>query len=125
MRKSTFKHAQMHVLITPGYMKFLQQRDGISRPGDSTHALVVNHQGGFLFTIFLVPKKGRGNRPIINLKRMNEFVPHHHFKMGGIHVTRLLEARGFLGEDRLERRLVPISKSDKKYLRFGWRDKIP
>ena len=49
---------------------------------------VVNHQNGFLSTIFLVPKKGGGNRPIINLKRLNEFVPHHYFKMEGIYMLK-------------------------------------
>ena len=38
---------------------------------------------GFVSTIFLVPKKDRGQRPVINLKSLNRFVHTEHFKMGG------------------------------------------
>lgn len=36
---------------------------------------------GFYSTIFLVPKKQGGLRPILNLKPLNQFVVPHHFKM--------------------------------------------
>ena len=37
-------------------------------------------QEGFYSSLFLVPKKDRGTRPVINLKRLNEFIPPQHFK---------------------------------------------
>ena len=40
---------------------------------------------GFLSTISLVPNKGGGQRPVINLKSLNNFVYTEHFKMEGIH----------------------------------------
>ena len=78
---------------------------------------VVNHQNGFLSTIFLVPKKGGGHRPIINLKKLNEFVPHHHFKMEGIHMLKdLLKQGDFMAKIDLKDAYfaVPISESDRK-----------
>ena len=54
----------------------------------SKGALVEAVQNGFISTIFVIPKKSGGFRPIINLKALNEFVEHNHFKMEGIHTLR-------------------------------------
>ena len=40
---------------------------------------------GFYSSLFLVPRKGGGMRPVINL---NEFIPFVHFKMEGMHTLR-------------------------------------
>ena len=48
---------------------------------------------GFLSSIFLVPKKD-GHRPIINLKKLNRFIPHNHFKMEGVHMLKDLLRKG-------------------------------
>ena len=36
----------------------------------------------------MVPKKDGGQRPIINLKKLNSFVQTQHFKMEGIHMLK-------------------------------------
>ena len=75
---------------------------------------------GFLSSIFLVPKKDGGLRPIINLKRLNDYVPHRHFKMEGIHMLKdLLGQEDWMTKIDLKDAYfaVPISEPDKKYLR--------
>ena len=55
----------------------------------------VSHQEGeFLSEIFIVRKKDGGHRPIINLKNLNKFVPHQHFKMEGSHCLKCLLQNG-------------------------------
>ena len=39
---------------------------------------------GFYSSIFLVLKKGRGMKPVIILKALNEFIPFAHFKIEGM-----------------------------------------
>lgn len=48
----------------------------------------------FLSTLFLVPKKDGGQRPVINLKNLNSFVEVPHFKMEGIHTLKGLLKKG-------------------------------
>ena len=35
----------------------------------------------FLKSIFVIPKKDTGHRPVINLKKSNKHIPYEHFKM--------------------------------------------
>ena len=49
---------------------------------------------GFYSSLFLVPKKDRGMKPVINLKSLNEYVVPQHFKMEGIHTRKDLLRRG-------------------------------
>ena len=49
---------------------------------------------GFLSRIFLVPKKDGSQRPVINLRQLNQFVIWEHFKMESIHlVENLIQER--------------------------------
>ena len=58
----------------------------------------TEHQvGEFLSNIFFVGKKDEGNRPVVNLRYLNQFIPYQHFKMEGLFCLReLLQERGRL-----------------------------
>ena len=43
-------------------------------------------QQNYVSQIFLVEKKDGGQRPVINLKGLNQFVKTEHFKMEGLHL---------------------------------------
>ena len=47
-------------------------------------------QDKFLSNLFLVGKKDRRDRPVINLKKLNSFIPYEHFKMEGLHCLKFL-----------------------------------
>ena len=39
-----------------------------------------------LRSLFVVPKKDGGNRPVVNLKPLNQYITYEHFKMEVIHM---------------------------------------
>ena len=76
---------------------------------------------GFYSNIFLVPKKSGGQRPVINLKALNQFVHAEHLKMEGIHTLRdLLRPGDWLGKIDLKDAylVIPIHQTHRDYLRF-------
>ena len=78
-------------------------------------------QEGFYSNLFLVPKKDGGTRPVINLNKLNEFIPPQHFKMEGIHTLKdLLRENDWLTKVDLKDAyfMVPIHEIERKYLRF-------
>ena len=81
---------------------------------------------GFISTIFLVPKKDGGQRPVINLKSLNRFVHTEHFKMEGIHVLRdLLRAGDWMAKVDLKDAnfMLPIRDEDRAFLKFSFKDR--
>ena len=90
------------------------------------HAIVpvLDSSAGFYSSIFLVPKKKGGFRPIINLKRLNSFVRCEHFKLESIESVRHLIRQGdwMVKLDLKDAYLsVPIHVDHQHYLRFSWR----
>ena len=61
--------------------------------------LEYSSETGFYSNIFLVSKKSGGQRPVINLKALNQFIHPEHFKMEGIHTLRdLMRLGDWLGK---------------------------
>jgi len=74
--------------------KLMVEEEIQSMLGKGAIKKVLSQKGEFLSSIFLVPKKDGGNRPVINLKNLNSFIPYQHFKMEGLHVLRDLIQEG-------------------------------
>ena len=57
----------------------------------------------FLSNIFTVPKKDGVNRPMINLKKLNNFIPCPHFKMEGLFLVKeLLSLNDWMCKENLK-----------------------
>ena len=81
---------------------------------------------GFYSSLFLVPKKDGGMRPVINLKCLNECIVPHHFKMEGIHTLKdLLRRNDWMTKVDLKDAyfMIPIQASDRPVLRFSARER--
>ena len=84
---------------------------------------VCHSKGEFLSSLFLISKKGGGNRPVINLKDLNRFIPYKHFKMEGLHCLKYVLQKGnYICKIDLKDAYfsVPLHKDSRKLVRFLW-----
>ena len=80
---------------------------------------------GFYSSLFLVPKKDGKMRPVINLKRLNSYIPPHHFKMEGTHTLReLLREGDWLTKVDLKDAyfMIPIHVRSRKFIQFAFQN---
>ena len=78
----------------------------------------------FLSNIFVVPKSDNKYRPIINLKKLNNFVPYAHFKMEGLKdVKNILKEGDWMCKLDLRDAYfsVPLNPKSRKLVRFTWK----
>ncbi|XP_022784519.1 uncharacterized protein LOC111325067 [Stylophora pistillata] len=83
-----------------------------------------DHNVGFVSGLFVIPKKGGGQRPVFNLRQLNRFIQYKHFKMEGIHMLKdLPKPNDFMAKIDLKDAYftVPIWKGHQKFLRFLWK----
>ena len=93
----------------------MQEKGSISK--------VCHSKGEFLSSLFLIKKKGGGNRPVINLKDLNWFIPYKHFKMEGLHCLKYVLQKGnYMCKTDLKDAYfsVPLYKDSRKLVRFLW-----
>ena len=94
--------------------KFLKK--GIIRPTMPT-------SGDIISPIFVTPKKDGSHRVIFNLKKLNESVSYHHFKLDTLQTAVQLVTPGcFMTSIDLKDAYysIPISEDHQKYLKFYW-----
>jgi len=86
-----------------------------------------SEEGEYISPIFVRPKKNREYRMILNLKRLNEYVEYHHFKMDTFETAlNLIKPKCLMASADLRHAYysVPIDKQYRKYLRFTWKNKM-
>ena len=126
-RLEWMKHPPTLSLATPQRRVSLEEEAVLDKEVQDLlekNAIELSSNWGFFSQLFTVPKKGGGQRPIINLKRLNSFLDIKHFKMEGINTLRdILQERDWMGKlDLSDAYLtVPIHHKDRKYLKFHWR----
>ena len=84
-------------------------------------------KGEFISNVFLRLKKDGSFRMILNLKKINDFVAYHKFKMDTLEsVIQLVNPGCFMASIDLKDAYYTISIAieHRKYLRFLWRDKM-
>ena len=93
-------------------------------PGLLDKGIIIPSEHGtceFIPTIFVRPKADRSFRLIFNLKRPNEHIVYHHFKMESLkYVIQLMEKDCFMvsADFRDACYSVPMSVHAQKYLKF-------
>jgi hypothetical protein len=84
-------------------------------------------EGEVISPIFLRPKKDGTHRMILNLKKLNEEVTYHHFKMETLSTALLLVREGcFMASLDLKHAYytVPVCEEHRKLLRFEWKGQL-
>ena len=87
----------------------------------------ANQTEGFYSQLFLRAKKDGGNRPILNVHPLNQFIPYEHFKMEGLHLlSGVICSSDYLAKLDLKDAYftVPLAETSKKYLRFIWNEVV-
>ncbi len=105
----------------------------IDQSGDSGHVEERGCSGGQLSErpvseqLVLVGKKDGGNRPVINLKQLNAFVPYQSFKMEGLHLLKeMLQEKDYMCKIDLKDAYfcLLLHPMHTKFVRFQWEGQI-
>ena len=81
----------------------------------------------FLNRIFVVPKKDGSQRPVINLRPLNQFMRSIHFKMESLSMMKdLLRQDDWMASIDLKDAYLSVAvwEGHRRYLRFMWQDTI-
>lgn len=84
-------------------------------------------KGQFISSVFLAPKSDGSHRLVLNLKKLNDFIETCHFKMEDRKLASCLITKGcYMATLDLKEAyfLIPVRKSNRKYLRFYFNNKL-
>ena len=102
-----------------------QKRNCIATKKGAIRQVPFSHDG-FYHRLFLVPKKGGGQRPVLDLSALNQFIETEHFKMENLVTLKSLLNKGdyMINLDLTDAYLtVPMHPDSRKFLRFLLGDK--
>ncbi|XP_078616244.1 uncharacterized protein LOC144884664 [Branchiostoma floridae x Branchiostoma japonicum] len=88
---------------------------------------VLPTPGEFVASLFLVPKKSGGWRPVVNLKPLNQYVLAPHFKMEGLQdLKSLIRPGDWMASLDIQDAYfhIPIHPSFRKLLRFQFQSRL-
>ena len=88
---------------------------------------IDSSQDKYLSSIFLVEKKDSSQRPIINLKNLNQHIPYEYFKMDGLYLLKgLLKEGDFLCKVDLKDAyfVFPLPEESQNFVCFEWKEKL-
>ena len=81
-------------------------------------------KGEFVSHLFLVKKKDWGQRPVINLKQLNPYIPYCHFKMEGLqNLEYMLQKGDYMCKLDLNKDAyfsIPLDKNSRQFVCFRW-----
>ena len=84
-------------------------------------------QGEYISPIFTRPKKDGSHRLILNLKSLNEYVAHYHFKMDTLQsAIKLMKPNCYMASVDLRDAYytVPVDSEHQRFLKFLYRGKL-
>ena len=109
-------------------VKILVQKETHEMLNKGAIVEIPNHlEGELISNLFLYEKKEGGNRPVINLKHLNQFIPYQHFRMVGLYCLRNILKKGdyMCKVDLKDVCLsVPLNPSSRKFVPFLWSGKL-
>ena len=113
------ERSEREIQIIPDEINKLLTKGAIEVTGHSDNEIISD--------IFLRDKKDGSHRMILNLKKLNLYAAKAHFKMDTLHtIIKLIEKYCFMASIDLKDAYysVPITREDRKYLRFHWQGKL-
>ena len=89
--------------------------------------MIDSSQDKYLSSVSLVEQKDSSQRPVINLKSLNQHILYEHFKMEGLYLLKeLLKEGDFLSKVDLKDAyfVVPLHEESQSFVCFEWKDKL-